>query len=671
MFKGGKKEEQLRGLLDHMDVQCWTLEDAETYGYVNKAHATFLGFKKEDLCDRSIKEVLSEPEASFCIESNRLVVRRGERTKAQHWVRNAQGELRLMSVDKEPIMENGEVKYILCKSKDITQEHSKSIITQQQYKDVVETQSNLVYRFTPDLIITFVNSTYCEHFAKGCTKTLIGKSFLSHVPEEEHQHIRDYIKTFSKEENIKSHSHTVVHEDGVKSYIRWYDRAFYDEVGKIIEFQSIGVDITQLRELEDKINKKEENLTSIKKSLIESNRRYQDLIHLIPESVAIHEKGKILYVNKAMLDMMGIEDHGEIEGHHVFEFIHESDHQKAKEHAKYIEQDNQYPILEYRFRGKDKKVVYGEAAVSQITYQGKSCMINIIRDISEKRKHDHLIQVIEAEEELLKQAQEHDRLRTEFFANISHELRTPLNLILSTVQLLEFHSLNGEGKENSKYIKILKQNCFRLLKLINNLIDITKIDSGYVDTKLGNYDIIDIIDKLMESSMPYIRSKGLHLEYLTEVASKEIACDPEMVERIILNILSNAVKFTNEDGLITIKVKENIEYVEIAIEDTGIGIAPQHHGIIFERFRQIDKSFTRNHEGSGIGLALTKALVEIQKGIIKIESEQGKGSRFTISLPNRTIKEGRKEGLQRERLNNQFYGSSRTVETINVEFSDL
>lgn len=263
---------------------------------------------------------------------------------------------------------------------------------------------------------------------------------------------------------------------------------------------------------------------------------------------------------------------------------------------------------------------------------------------------------------------EYHNIKTEFFANISHEFKTPINILMGAMQLIELYTLNGTIKDPEKklekYMKTMKQNALRLLKLINNIIDMTKIDSNDISIQLHNYDIVAIIKNVVQSIEVYSNVKLINVTFDTDVDKKIIACDADKIERIILNLLSNAIKFTNEHGNISINIRNIDNKVIISIEDDGIGIPQDKLNVIFKRFRQVDKSFTRNREGSGIGLSIVKALVEIHHGTIKVESEYGKGTKFIIELPVRILEEENEA-----KIYSQFEDG--IEQRVRVEFSDI
>jgi PAS domain S-box-containing protein len=265
-------------------------------------------------------------------------------------------------------------------------------------------------------------------------------------------------------------------------------------------------------------------------------------------------------------------------------------------------------------------------------------------------------------------ALEYDKLKTEFFANLSHELRTPIAIIFSTLQLINQYADNGtlKGDTLSKYTGIMKQNCYRLIRLTNNLIDATKIDAGFYDLQLQNCNIVSVVENITLSVADYISSKGIELLFDTDTEEKIIACDPDIIERIMLNLLSNAVKFTKRNGKIEVLVKEEPDFISIKVKDNGMGIKKDKLRLIFERFRQADKSLTRRREGSGIGLSLVKSLVEMHEGEISVKSSYGHGSEFMFRLPDRMVEECDTADLH---ANSKIGGDY--TERINIEFSDI
>ena len=264
---------------------------------------------------------------------------------------------------------------------------------------------------------------------------------------------------------------------------------------------------------------------------------------------------------------------------------------------------------------------------------GTARFVGTFTDVTEKDR----MEKYKIEYEKMK---DHEKVKSEFFANISHELRTPLNIFYSTVQLLDIKLNNNEEefrKSYNKYRSSLRLNCQRMLRLINNIVDITKIDVGYTKPNIVNCDIVKLVEAITMSVIIYARQKDINIIFDTDVEELIIKCDPEMIERAVLNLLSNSIKFTKPNGNIFVSIYVNKEWVQIIFEDDGVGIPIHMQDLVFERFVQADKSLNRMNEGSGIGLSIVKSIIELNEGEIYLESDGENGTEFEILLPNKKL----------------------------------
>ena len=279
-------------------------------------------------------------------------------------------------------------------------------------------------------------------------------------------------------------------------------------------------------------------------------------------------------------------------------------------------------------------------------------------------------QRLEIEKKRLEDAIALESLKTEFFANMSHEFKTPLNIILTTVQLVSKYLETSDYEINDKsiirYMNGIKQNSYRLLRLVNNLIDITKIDGGYYDLNIGNHNIVSVIEDIVLSVSDYIGNKGKSIIFDTCEEEIVLACDPDKIERIMLNLLSNAIKYTNENGKIEVNLNINKEKqrVIVSVKNDGPQIPKEDSKKIFKRFAQSEKLSKIKCEGSGIGLSLVKALVDLHGGEIWINDKIENGAEFIFELPIKTIKNEKKLIIQDKQLDDK-------VEKCNVEFSNV
>ncbi|NLW23614.1 MAG: hypothetical protein GXY88_10260 [Tissierellia bacterium] len=257
-------------------------------------------------------------------------------------------------------------------------------------------------------------------------------------------------------------------------------------------------------------------------------------------------------------------------------------------------------------------------------------------------------------------------LKTSSIGTISHEIRTPLNIILGVTQLLP--SINkGNGDKvyvlTEKQLNIIKKNCYRLIKLSDDIIDMVKIDIGHMQLKLGNHNIISIVEDITLAVAEYIKGRNITLVFDTDMEERIVACDRYEIERVMLNLLSNAVKFTGPGGHIKVNINNKEDRVIIWVEDNGIGIPEDMVDEIFDRFKQVDTTLRRKHEGSGIGLSIVKSIVELHGGKVLLESEVGKGSRFIIELPVSLVDYGEENKI--------YINRNEQIDRVKIEFSDI
>jgi len=426
--------------------------------------------------------------------------------------------------------------------------------------------------------------------------------------------------------------------------------------GEVIHLLNYMVNITEQKIMSQELMKKELELKK-------SESRYRNLVELDPDAVIIHEGDIITFINNAGMKMMKASSKEEVIGRSLYEFVHPDYTYNVMNQVSRALININSPGIPFEFKVIDLEGEEIDVEAVNVGFMSENCVqvMAIIRNITERKKAEELKMAIKEHEKQLEEAKQYDKIKNEFFANISHEFSTPINVLLGTLQLIELH--NRKGTYNiDNYISIMKQNCYRLLRLVNNLIDITKIDSGYYDINMGYYNIVKIVEDITDSVAQYIQDRGLSFEFDTDIEEKGIICDPDQIERIMLNLISNAVKFTKPGGKISIYIRDKGSSIAISVKDTGIGIPKEKQKVIFERFRQIDKSLTREHEGSGIGLSLVKSLVEMHDGNISLRSKPGCGSEFIVELP----------AFEKNYCDEYFnYSNRKNVERMKVEFSDI
>lgn len=426
---------------------------------------------------------------------------------------------------------------------------------------------------------------------------------------------------------------------------RSYKLLYYKIEQNNVRLEEEKFQLTKLnKELVNQIKKRK----AMEIELLNTQERYKKIIDFLPDAVVAHKNGNIVYVNDAAIKLIKGQKRTDLLGENIYNFVDEK-----------IKGVTLEPI-EVKIAQLDGGILDSEISCTSAILNNIKVRLVVIRDISNRKKD---IQ----REKLLNEKIEYEKVRSEFFANISHELRTPINVIYGALQVINLNFQSGKIVDESGnlngYVKSIKQNCFRLIRLVNNLIDSTKIDAGYFQFHMKNYNIIEIVENITISVVEFAKSKNIEITFDTDVEEKYMACDPNLIERIILNLISNSIKFTKDDGKIEVIVTDKDEFLQIQVKDNGIGIPKEKIETVFERFRQANKSLSREREGSGIGLSLVKSIIEMQGGNIKVESENDKGSTFTILLPVTLENENE--------IANDYCIQDDKVAKIDIEFSDI
>lgn len=525
---------------------------------------------------------------------------------------------------------------------------------EKSFKESIETYKNLL-EFLPDAAfiqfegnIEFINTSYKEMLGIEKEEEILGKKVIDTIHDEYKEVVINRINQLNHLKKLSLCEIKLIRKDGREIYV--------ETTATKIQYKKRDAALVILRDITDR--------KKIEKMLIDSEKNYKNLFNTLPEAIFIYNNGKIVLANDEAVNLVGVESIEQIIGQPACSTM-------------YMEKSRRDSVIEYmtsfnkegnsrswpngKLIQKNGKTIDVDISSIPFHYNGELSILTVVRDTTERKK-------AEKNQKLLKEAIRYDRLKTEFFSNMSHELKTPLNVILGTIQLLELYIEKGiignNEKEINRYINIMKQNCYRLLRLINNIIDITKMDSGFYQIKLENHNIISIIEDIALSIAEYTKNKGIDIIFDTEVEEKIIAVDPDKMERVMLNLLSNAIKFTDIGGIISVNIYDKENSIIISVKDTGVGIPEDKLKNIFERFSQVEKTIIRNKEGSGIGLSLVKSLVELHGGNISVNSEFGKGSEFIIELPVKVLKE-------RPYTENNIGTNSGNIERISIEFSDI
>jgi PAS domain S-box-containing protein len=415
-----------------------------------------------------------------------------------------------------------------------------------------------------------------------------------------------------------------VRKDGLRFWANVVITPLKDESGTLRGFSKITRDITERKGAEERLHKSEER----HRMLFDNNPH--------PTWVFDRETLRFLAVNSAAVRKYGYSS---------FEFMTMTikDIRSTEEIPSLLEsvahiRDGNERVSDWKHRLKDGSIIDVEITSYALTFAGRPAEVVVAVDISQKKRAEaeatKFIDTLAAANRQLelrnREVEQATKLKSRFLASMSHELRTPLNAIVGFSGLLADGTAGATNDKQKRFVTHIKDGAHHLLQLINDILDLSKIEAGQLEIHCEDFEVKDALPEVLSTIRPLAMAKNIQVHH-DLAASYSIYADRVRFKQILYNLLSNAVKFTPEGGHVSIHYAEQGELICISVADTGIGIRAENQEVIFEEFRQIDGDGA--HEGTGLGLAITKRLVEQQGGNIWLESEFGKGTRFSFTMP--------------------------------------
>jgi PAS domain S-box-containing protein len=436
-------------------------------------------------------------------------------------------------------------------------------------------------------------------------------------------------------------------KDGVAIAVELWTGPWRDAAGTTQGTTVIAAEVSKNQAVEQKLAQVEEELVHAMtqeretRAELHAERRFRDLLEAAPDAIIeVDRQGRILLLNLVTERMFGY-TREELLGKPVEMLVPDSLRGGHSQHrADYWAHPVTRPMgsaSALHGRRKDGSSLPVEISLSPVKSEDGFRVTAVIRDISERRKVEERLREMQQSytQELESRNREVERanqLKSEFLASMSHELRTPLHTIIGFAELLG-EELEGPLNEKQKrFMNHIHTDSVHLLALINDILDISKIESGRLGLRREVFDIAGVVEETLASIRPQAAAKPIAIETNLSLPAA-IFADRLRVKQILFNLLSNALKFTPSGGRIHVDAAVRGGLVEVSVRDTGIGIAKDQHEAVFDKFYQVGSTTKGVREGTGLGLAITKALVEEHGGGIWLESELGKGSRFTFTLP--------------------------------------
>jgi PAS domain S-box-containing protein len=455
--------------------------------------------------------------------------------------------------------------------------------------------------------------------------------------------------------NVVEWAESVQDSEGVVQHFQHRVFPIYDDENTFRGVIVYAVRITEKKEFEEKVKR--------------SEKRYRDLFNHSQALICTHDlDGRLMSVNPAICKVLGYEEQ-EMLGRSIKEFVPEK-HQTwfEEEYIKVIRDSTNAVSGEFCILNKDGEEIYMLYKNYRMEEPGSDpYVIGFAQDITERIR-------TEKELRLTKQlTDEMARAKESFLAHMSHEIRTPMNGILGIASLLNKTQLDPQQRN---YLKLIQESAGNLLVIVNDILDLEKIVAGKLQLERIPFKIVDKIATTIQSFIYRAEEKELGLIFQNSVpADMVVEGDPYRLSQVLNNILSNALKFTDAGHInIITGIRERNEegvVIEITIQDTGIGIGKEQLRTIFEPFEQADATISRKYGGTGLGLAISKNMIEMQQGELLVESEEGKGSAFTIRLPYLLSIEAMQDNESSQEIDYKSLGKRKVLVAEDVELNQF
>ncbi len=373
----------------------------------------------------------------------------------------------------------------------------------------------------------------------------------------------------------------------------------YNEFGDFVGYRGTATNITERQQA--------------RRALEESEQRSRSLVEMTPDAILVVEGGKIVFVNPAAVRIFDAGRSTNLIGQTLMDLVHPDYRIMANERRDENRSTGRVNTLELEMLTLDGESFPCEVAAVVIPWEETEASFVMMRDITDRR--------------------EVDKLKTEFVSLVSHELRTPLTSIVGSIGLMEGGALGELPKQVVDMLSLAKSNAERLSNLVNDILDLEKLQSGGMEFSFGDVDLVELIKKSLELNDSYAERFGVQFTFKNGVPVTPVSADSDRLQQVMTNLLSNAAKFSPEGSEITISLEPVDGWVRVNVADRGEGITEEFREVLFERFTQADTGLRRNVKGTGLGLSISRGIVERHGGQIGYEPNEGGGSVFYFDLP--------------------------------------
>jgi PAS domain S-box-containing protein len=601
-----EQQTYLRGLIEASVDGLITVDPDGFITDVNDQMCRMTGYSREQLIGSPFKRYFTDAERADAGV---------KRTFAESVVTNYELVLKTSAGRKATVSFNasifrtaeGRIQGIFASARDISDQArlSLQLAEQQAYnRSLIEASADALFAIAPDGTITDVNEE-AARFTGYSRKHLINSRFADYFTEPERARVG--VQQTLRDKRVLAYELVLITRHGRRITVSFNAGVFNDAAGQPLGILAGARDSTAQKELEVQLRSQQ----FYTRSLIESN---------IDALMTTDPLGIVTDINEQMCALTS-RSREELIGTPFKNYF--TDPRRAEEGIKQVLRENKVTNYELTARRKDgsETVVSYNAATFYDRDNKLQGVFAAARDVTDRKRFEQSLQ-------------EANRMKSEFLANMSHELRTPLNGIIGFSEFLIDEKAGKIVPKQKEYLSDVLNSGRHLLQLINDVLDLSKVEAGRMDLFPETFALERAVEEVCSVISPLAKKKSIAIERQLAAAVDNVTLDPQKFKQVLYNLLSNAVKFTDDGGRVDIIADYDApNRLRLQVRDTGVGIKPEDFSKLFVEFQQLDSSLARRHQGTGLGLALTKKIVEFQKGGIAVDSEVGKGSTFTVTLP--------------------------------------
>ncbi|EJO5347576.1 HAMP domain-containing histidine kinase [Clostridium botulinum] len=369
-----------------------------------------------------------------------------------------------------------------------------------------------------------------------------------------------------------------------------------------------------------------------------NSKIYTNFINNIIAPIILLKDEKIFFINDEAKNFIKLKINTNFNNTNIYNYLEEKFY---KQRLLKIDTIKNYNINSTSVTYPNEKIIFSNGEVLNVDLRCFVLNLDGEEFVCLSIKNNTVVQENKKLYDKLEKNRTEWRKRAEFYANICHDLKTPINIIYSAIQVMNIAISNKKIEAIEKYIGTIKQNCYNLLRLVNNIVSTNKIESGCCKLNLTNNNIVSLVEDIVTSASTYVENNDMDIIFDTDAEEKIIACDKVMIERVVLNLISNSVKYKKGGkGHIDVNIKDKKERVTISVKDNGIGIPENMQKSVFNRFVQSNKKeYDLTSCSSGIGLALVKSVIDMHEGNIYMKSKENMGTEIIFDLPCKRVKE--------------------------------